>query len=189
MWWCLSSLKMDPVTWVHILDMAVDISLRPNSLRKRINPTLLPLVCNHNDLSHSSNTIHIQAQAVSVVSGTNSLLISDFGPWRHEKRDTILKSLCQPYYADNTMLTHLNARRILWCLRSLSVEIRKKRLHLSTVKIQLHLFKMLRFSGPSLPSLTSSSPISCLVVYNDKWWLSYPLRTSVKLHPMTMHLN
>ena len=26
-------------------------------------------------------------------------------------------------------------------------------------------------------------------VYYDKWWLSYPLCTSVKLHPMTMHLN
>ena len=31
--------------------------------------------------------------------------------------------------------------------------------------------------------------ISCLGVYYNKWWLSYPLHASVKLHPMTMHLN
>ena len=34
-----------------------------------------------------------------------------------------------------------------------------------------------------------SSPIFCLGVYYDKWLLSYPLRASVKLHPMTMHLD
>ena len=34
-----------------------------------------------------------------------------------------------------------------------------------------------------------SSPISCLGDYYDKWWLSYPLRTRVKLHPMTIHLD
>ena len=34
-----------------------------------------------------------------------------------------------------------------------------------------------------------SSPISCLGVYYDKWWLSYPLCASVKLHQMTMHLD
>ena len=30
------------------------------------------------------------------------LLIPDFGSWRHEERDTNIKSLCQPYYADPT---------------------------------------------------------------------------------------
>ena len=34
-----------------------------------------------------------------------------------------------------------------------------------------------------------SSPISCLEVYYDKWWLSYPLCTSVKLHQMTQILT
>ena len=38
--------------------------------------------------------IQIWKQANSVVSDTNGLLISDFGSWRHEERDTILKSLC-----------------------------------------------------------------------------------------------
>ena len=32
-------------------------------------------------------------QTLSFQTGTG-LLISDFGPWRHEERDTILKSLC-----------------------------------------------------------------------------------------------
>ena len=68
----------------------------------------------------------MQTEADSVVSDMNGLLISDFGSWRHEERDTIL-----------TMLTPPNARCILSCLRSLSVEIRKTQLHLSTVKIQL----------------------------------------------------
>ena len=47
---------------------------------------------------HNSNTIHIQIlmqiQADSVVSDTNGKLIAGFRPWRHEERDTILKSLC-----------------------------------------------------------------------------------------------
>ena len=48
--------------------------------------------------------IHIQKQipAASVVSDSNGLLISDYGSWRHKERDTILKSLCKPYYADST---------------------------------------------------------------------------------------
>ena len=37
--------------------------------------------------------IHIQMQADSFVSDRNGLLTSGFSPWRHEKRDTILKSL------------------------------------------------------------------------------------------------
>ena len=46
-------------------------------------------------------TIQIQKQADSVVSDTNGLLISDFGSWRHEGRETqFLKA-----YANHTMLT------------------------------------------------------------------------------------
>ena len=48
--------------------------------------------------------IHIQIQADSVVSDTNSLLNSDSGPWRHDERDTMLTILCWP---------HPNVRRIL----------------------------------------------------------------------------
>ena len=46
--------------------------------------------------------IQIRKQADYVVSGTNGLLISVFGSWRHEERDTIL-----------TMLTIVNAQHIL----------------------------------------------------------------------------
>ena len=65
----------------------------------------------------------------------------------------MLTILCWPYDTDPTTLP--NARCILWCSRSLSVEVRKTQLHLSTVKIQLSrqwsnlnwcLFKIL-FSG------------------------------------------
>ena len=94
---------------------------------------------------------------------------------RHEERDTIL-----------TMLTIPNARRILWCLRSLSVEIRKTQLHLSTAEI--HLFASMAETQLSASMVLSqlstdsfskssnsqdhlfrlwchphSSPISCLV--------------------------
>ena len=115
-------------------------------------------------------------------------------------------------YANHTSWLHLHARRILWCLRSLSVEIRKSQLHLSTVKIQLSatmaetqlsismvqsqllnwlFFKILKFSGTSLPGKTSSTFqlhfLSGGLLW--QWWLSYLLRARVKLHPMTMHLN
>ena len=52
-------------------------------------------------------------------------------------------------------------------------------------------FKILKFSGPSLLGMTSSTlrPYFLSGELLWQWWLSYPLRTSVKLHPMTMHLN
>ena len=85
-----------------------------------------------------------------------------------------------PYFADPT-----NAQRIPLCLRSLSVEIRKSKQHLSTVKTQISpqwqkvnfstqwplpqscnslFFKILKFSGPSLRAwpYPHSSPISFL---------------------------
>ena len=104
-------------------------------------------------------------QADSVVSDTYSLLISDFiSSTRGERHNS--------YYADP-----INGRRILGCLRSLSVGIRKTQLHLqrpksnsmpqwqklnflppwSNLNFQLTLFKILRFSGPSLPGMTSST--------------------------------
>ena len=36
----------------------------------------------------------MQIQANSFVLDMNGLLIPDFGTWRNEERDTILKSLC-----------------------------------------------------------------------------------------------
>ena len=34
-----------------------------------------------------------------------------------------------------------------------------------------------------------SSPISCLGVYNNKWWLSYPFCVDLRLHIWLWHLN
>ena len=131
-----------------------------------------------------------KTRADSVVSSTNGLLIS----WLRSM--TTRRKRHNSYYAN----PHPNMRRIQWCLRSLSVEIWKTQLHLSTVKIQLSL-STAKSNRPFSKSSNSqdhlfwawrhphSSPISCLGVYYGKWWLSYPLRASVKLHPMTMHLD
>ena len=52
-------------------------------------------------------------------------------------------------------------------------------------------FKIFKFSGHSLPGMTSFTlqPHFLSGIYYDKWWLSYPLRTSVKLYPMSVHMN
>ena len=49
-------------------------------------------------------------------------------------------------------------------------------------------FKILKFLGPSLPGMTSFTfqPHFLSGGLLWQWWLSYPLRTSVKLHPITM---
>ena len=54
------------------------------------------------------------------------------------------------------------------------------------------LFKILKFSGLSLPgrtstthSIHSNSPISCLGVYYDRWWLSYPFHAGVRVLNLT----
>ena len=49
---------------------------------------------NHNEINLNSADTDAKTQADSVVSDRNGLLISDFGSWWHEERDTILKSLC-----------------------------------------------------------------------------------------------
>ena len=81
--------------------------------------------------------------------------------------DTRRKTQILKVYANHTMLTP-HAQRILWCLRSLfisvvrdpnwSVLIRSEKLHDSTVENPTKLlFKILKFSGPSLPGMTSST--------------------------------
>ena len=103
---------------------------------------------------------------------------------RHEERGTIL-----------TMLTIPNAQLILWCFRSLLLEIRKTQLHLSTVETQLHLqwsksnSQLTLFQNPQILRTISSRhdvihtqasfPVWGLLL---QWWLSYPLRVSVKLY-------
>ena len=85
-------------------------------------------------------------------------------------------------YANHTMLTPpQRAAHLVMSKISVGSNPKKTQLHLSTVKIQLlfskssnsqnHLFQAWRNPHSSLTS--------CLGVYYDKWWLSYPLRTSV----------
>ena len=101
---------------------------------------------------------HMQTQADSVVSAT------DFGRWWHEKRDTILTMLTPP---------PRNARCILWCLRSQFIPAGRDPKNLtataaaatvenSTPKppwsnLNWVFFKILKFSRPSLPGMTSST--------------------------------
>ena len=85
-------------------------------------------------------------------------------------------------YANHTMLTSPAARCNLQRLRSQLIYRSRPKLirsdpKNSTVRLYSRLFKILKFSGPSLPGMTSpthsiysngaSNPISCLGVYND----------------------
>ena len=98
------------------------------------------------------------------------------------------------YYADHAMLIIPNARRILWYLWSMSEEIRKKldsSTRWSNLNSQVTLFQkpqILRTisSGHDVIPTPAPFPVGRLL---RLWWLSYPLRASVKLYPMTMHLN
>ena len=121
---------------------------------------------NHNDINHSSNTYtnkykaHIQM--VSVVSDTNSLLIRGFGPWQHEERDTILKRLCKPYYADSIpRAAHLVMFKILVGRgpKNPTPSFNGQNPTLSSmVQSQMtSFFQTLKFSGPSLLGMTSST--------------------------------
>ena len=100
--------------------------------------------------------------------------------------------------------THTYAQCILWCLCWLryktdliSLDHKKPQPPASMVKLQFFVFfTILKFSGPSLPGMTSStnsihfnspsSPISCLEVYYDRWWLSYAFCTGIRVHCLTM---
>ena len=101
----------------------------------------------HYDISHNGNTIHTQIQNTGGLCSFRYervywLLASVHGDTK--ERDIIL-----------TKLPHPNSRRIVWCLRSLSVEIRKTQLHLSTVKIQLSTAEY-----PTLASMVQSQLMS-----------------------------
>ena len=69
------------------------------------------------------NTGKYKRQRDSVFSGTNGLLISRLRFFNTRRETQFLKA-----YANHTIWPHPNAWRILWCLRSLSVEIRKTKL-------------------------------------------------------------
>ena len=148
---------------------------------------------NQNDINHSCNTIHIQMQADSIVSDTNGFINS----WLRSMATR--REWYNSYYANPIP----NGRCILWCLRSLSVEIWKPnyifngpnstlasmvetQLSFSMIQSQLLFFKILKFSGPSLPGMTSSTlqPHFLSGGLLWQWWLSYPLRASIKLHQL-----
>ena len=126
--------------------------------------SIIYLLYNHN---YNSNTKHTQMQNTGGLCCSDTNAFINFWLRFFDTRRETQFLPCWPYYADPT-----NARRILWCLRSLSVEIRKTQLHLSTAEnstlcpigrnstVCLHcpistlnrlFFKILKFSGPSLP--------------------------------------
>ena len=104
--------------------------------------------------------------------------------------------LCKPH---SQRFTHLVVFKISI---HLTVEIRKTqlfdsmaespttRLHGPISTVNWLFFKILKFSGLSLPGMRWSTLLShFLSVFLGRWWLTYPLCASVKLCPMTMHLN
>ena len=98
-----------------------------------------------------TDTIHKRTLSFQTRTG---LLISDFGPWRHEEGNTILKSLCLPYYADPTP-TRGTSCDVQDLNSSLPVEIRKTQPHASTAENPIDAF--LKSSGPSFLGRTSST--------------------------------
>ena len=133
------------------------------------------------EISHNSNTKHIQIQTQIQFRRTllfqvrTHLLIPGFGPWRHEERDTILIMLTPPQHAAHLVMFKITVGRDP---KNPTTSFNGKDPTPS-------------FQNPQILGTFSSGHdvISCLGVYYDKWWFSYPLRANVKLHPMTMHLD
>ena len=134
----------------------------------------------HNDINHNNNTTHTQIQNAGRLccfryERVYQLLASIHGDTRRETQ--FLK-----VFANHTMLTPPQ------CMADLVMfKIWKTQLHLSTVKMQL-LDSMVQSQSMSFSKSSNSqehlfwawhhphsSAISCLRVYYDEWWLSYPL--------------
>ena len=151
-----------------------------------------------------TNTKHstYPKQADSVVQVRTHLITFLTSVIRHEEKKTQFLQWW-PYYLTPPMR----------CLRSLSVEIRKTQLHLqwskfnsqlptqwqelnflpawSNVNLQLTCFLK---SSNSQPIFSGHDVIPIPAPFTVwgllwQWWLSYPLRTSVRLFPTTVHLN
>ena len=120
------------------------------------------------------------------------LLTSDFGSWQHKERDTILTILTPSQYLAHLVMSKISAGRDLqnsnYIFNSPNSTVC---LHGPISTLNWLFFKILKFSGPSLPGMTSSTLLPHFLSGGLwwQWWLSYPFRVSVKLHPMTMHLN
>ena len=137
-------------------------------------------------------------QADSFVSDKNVFInswLQSMATWgeRYNSLKPMLTILCWP---------HPNARCILWCLRSQFISAsrdwknltarhnsRKLNCPFKDWILNYCLFKILKFSGPSLLGMTSSTLQSHFLsgVYYDKWWLSYYLHTGIRQHHQTMH--
>ena len=135
------------------------------------------------------STIIMQIQAVRT-----SLFLS---LWWHKERDTIIK---------NIILTpNHHAWRILRCLRSQFISARQVpnwsaliRPEKPNCMLQRSNLNYSSFQNPQILRTTSSgrdvnppvqrlfSPIYCLGVYYDRWWLSYPFHTGVWVHYPTI---
>ena len=108
----------------------------------------------------SITTIMIEIPAVRM-----SLFLSTFSPWRHEERDANHKSQCQPYYTD-PYPTHGASCNVYDLNSSLPVETQTDLFWSDPKNLTKHfhgrtsntwLFKILKFSGLSLPVTMSTS--------------------------------
>ena len=141
---------------------------------------------NHN-INHNRNTVHTQIQ------NTSRLCC-----FRYERFINFWLQFIVTQGERQFLLCWPHARHILWCLRSqfisASWDLKNGRKFNSMPpwsNLNCLFFKILKFSGLSLPGMTSSTlqPHFLSGGLLWQWWLSYLLHASVKLHPMTMHLN
>ena len=147
------------------------------------------IVVYYNHINHNCKT-----QARLCCSGTNGLLISDFSSSTRGERHN-------SYYADHTIWPHQRAAHLVIFKISVGRDRKKTQLHLQRPKsnsrpngrnstlchhgpistLNWLFFKILKFSGPSLPGMTLST-LQPHFLSGDllrQWWLSYSLRTSV----------
>ena len=129
-------------------------------------------------------------------SGTNDLLISDFGSSTREERHN---SYCanHPQRAAHLVVFEISVSRDPKILTAavtvensiLSVPMAETQSSASMIQCQpsTDSLKILKFSGPPLPGMTSFTLQPHFLSWGLlwQWWLSYPLHASVKLHPMT----
>ena len=165
-------ISLNLVYWVSTLTFSIGMMHTPGDFNLVMSLIIIRIQIHNTNTGGKRQTRSFQIRTV--------LLTSDFGSSTRGERQFLL---CWSYYAD--------ARRILWCLRSLSVEIRKTQLHASTeenstlcfngrelnclplwsnLNLQLTLFQNLPNSQDHLLGAwrhPHSSPISSLGVYYD----------------------
>ena len=133
--------------------------------------------------------IQIQYRRTLLFQVQTCLLISDFSPWQHEERDTLLSMLTPPQHVVHLVMFKIsvgrdpkNSTASFNGQNPTLVSTAKDPTLTPMVQSQLTLLQILKFSGPSLPGMTSSILQPHFLsggLYYDKWWLSYSLRASV----------